>query len=101
MGGLVEEWRAMAADDAPNAPVDRGQPTGSIGLVLLVALALVGTAVFLLFVGRGKAEPYIIAVLAALAVVGVFAVFEGVAGILGVVGGGAGREGVSSGVIAH
>ena len=33
MGGLVEEVLAMAADDAPNAPVDRGQPTGSIGLV--------------------------------------------------------------------
>ena len=42
----------MAAEDAPNAPIDRAQPTGSIGLVLLVALALVGTAVFLLFVSQ-------------------------------------------------
>lgn len=72
----------MAADDAPNAPVDRSHATGSIGLVLLVALVLVGTAVFLLFIGRDQAEPYIVAVLAALAVIGVFALFAAASGIV-------------------
>jgi len=72
----------MAVEDSPQAPVDRSQATGSIGLVLLVALALVGTAVFLLFVGRERAEPYIIGVLAALAVIGVFALFAGATGIV-------------------
>ena len=78
-GGLVKEVLAMAAEDAPNAPVDRGQPKGSIGMVLLVALALMGAAIFLLIVGRERAEPYIIAVLATLAVIGVFAMFAGAA----------------------
>jgi two-component system, cell cycle sensor histidine kinase and response regulator CckA len=74
---------AMAIEDSPQeAPVDRSQVTGSIGFVLLVALVLVGTAVFLLFVGRERAEPYIIGVLAALAVIGVFALFAGAAGIV-------------------
>ena len=99
MGGLLKEVLVMAADDAPNAPVDRAQPTGSIGLVLLVALALVGTAVFLLFVGRGKAEPYIIAVLATLAVVGVFALFAGAAGILELAGRATGRNDLTKAVI--
>jgi len=80
--GLVQEVLAMAVEDGPQAPVDRTHATGSIGLVLLVALVLVGTAVFLLFVGRERAEPYIIGVLAALAVVGVFALFAGAAGIV-------------------
>ncbi len=72
----------MAVEDGPQAPIDRSQATGSIGLVLLVALVLVGTAVFLLFVGRERAEPYIIGVLATLAVIGVFALFAGAAGIV-------------------
>jgi two-component system cell cycle sensor histidine kinase/response regulator CckA len=80
--GLVQEMLEMAVEDAPNAPVDRSHATGSVGLVLLVALVLVGTAVFLLFIGRDQAEPYIVAVLAALAVVGVFALFAGAAGIV-------------------
>jgi two-component system cell cycle sensor histidine kinase/response regulator CckA len=88
----------MAVDDAPSAPVDRSAATGSIGLVLLVALVLVGTAVFLLFVGRDQAEPYILAVLAALAVIGVFALFAGAAGIVEFAGR-AGRNDLTRGVI--
>jgi PAS domain-containing protein len=64
------------------APVDRTQAGGSVGLVLLVALALVGLAVFLLYIGREKAEPFIIAALAILSVVGVFALFASAAGII-------------------
>ncbi|MEX2127277.1 MAG: PAS domain-containing protein [Xanthobacteraceae bacterium] len=64
------------------APVDRSAATGSVGLVLVVALALVGLAIFLLIVGRERAEPYIIGALALLAVVGIFALFAAAAGIL-------------------
>src|SRR5579885_1326936 len=96
--GLVQEIFEMAVEDAPNAPVDRSHATGSIGLVLLVALVLVGAAVFLLFVGRDQAEPYIVAVLAALAVVGVFALFAGAAGIVEFAGR-AGRNDLTRAVI--
>jgi two-component system cell cycle sensor histidine kinase/response regulator CckA len=80
--GLGPEVFAMAAGETPGAPVDRAQATGSVGRVLLVALVLIGAALFLLFVGRERAEPYIVAILAGLAVVGVFALFAGAAGIL-------------------
>ena len=68
------------------ASIDRTAATGSVSLVLLVAVALVGVALFLLFVGRENAEPYILAVLAALAVVGVFALFGLAAGIVEIAG---------------
>ena len=87
----------MAAGDR-GAPVDRSGATGSVGLVLLVALALVGAAVFLLFIGRDRAEPWIIGVLAALAVVGVFALFAGAAGILELAGR-AGRNDVTKALV--
>jgi two-component system cell cycle sensor histidine kinase/response regulator CckA len=64
------------------APVDRSASTGSVGLVLVVAVALVGLAIFLLIVGRERAEPYIIGALALLAVVGIFALFAAAAGIV-------------------
>jgi two-component system cell cycle sensor histidine kinase/response regulator CckA len=79
----------MAESEAPRAPVDRGQVTGSIGLVLVVAVALVALVVFLLIVGRERAEPYVLAILATLAVIGVFALFAGAAGILQLAGRGA------------
>ncbi|MEA2935629.1 MAG: two-component system, cell cycle sensor histidine kinase and response regulator CckA [Variibacter sp.] len=59
-----------------------GPRTGSIGMVLLVALILVSATVALLFIGRGFADQYILILLAALAVVGVFSLFAGAAGIL-------------------
>jgi two-component system cell cycle sensor histidine kinase/response regulator CckA len=70
------------------AVVDRSDSArgGSIGLVLLVALALVGAAVGLLLVGRGYAAPYILALLALLAMVGVFALFALATGILRLAG---------------
>jgi two-component system cell cycle sensor histidine kinase/response regulator CckA len=61
---------------------DRGERYGSIGLVLLVALALVGAAVGYLLVGRNNAQPYVLTLLSALAVVGVFSLFAGAAGLL-------------------
>ncbi|MEA2986005.1 MAG: two-component system, cell cycle sensor histidine kinase and response regulator CckA [Alphaproteobacteria bacterium] len=65
--------------------VDRSLATargGSIGLVLVVALALVGAATGLLFVDRNIAGQYITALLAILASVGVFSLFALAAGIL-------------------
>src|SRR6516165_11333218 len=58
------------------------EPSGSIGLVLLLALALIAVAGGFLFIGRANAEPYILVVLAALATIGVFLLFALAAGVL-------------------
>jgi two-component system cell cycle sensor histidine kinase/response regulator CckA len=62
--------------------VDRAERSGSIAMVLLVALILIGVAVALFVIGRNNAQPYILALLSTLAVVGVFSLFAGAAGIL-------------------
>jgi two-component system, cell cycle sensor histidine kinase and response regulator CckA len=64
---------------------------GSIGLVLLIALILVGASGGLIYLGRARAEPYILALLAGLAMIGVFLLFALAAGILRM----SGREAVS------
>jgi two-component system, cell cycle sensor histidine kinase and response regulator CckA len=71
-------------EDSVRVPIDRTQAGrgGSIGLVLLVALLLVGAAAGLVFIGRANAEPYILVLLAILAMVGVFLLFALAAGIL-------------------
>jgi two-component system cell cycle sensor histidine kinase/response regulator CckA len=77
------------SEGAAPASVDRSQasrPHGSIGLVLLVAMALVAAAAGLLFIGNSRAEPYILVLLAVLATVGVFALFSLAAGVLRVSG---------------
>jgi two-component system, cell cycle sensor histidine kinase and response regulator CckA len=66
--------------------VHRNRRGGSIGLVLLVAIVLVAAAFALLFIGRGRAEPYILGLLGVLAVLGVFALFAVAAGILRIPG---------------
>jgi two-component system cell cycle sensor histidine kinase/response regulator CckA len=73
------EVSAMAESEAP---ADRSPVTANIGLLLVVAVVLVALVVFLLLVGRERAEPYILAILAALAVIGVFALFAAAAGVL-------------------
>ena len=72
-----------------NAPVRYAEPAadhtardGSIGLVVLLALALAAAAVGLAVVSREIAEPFVLAILATLAVVGVFCLFAGAVGIL-------------------
>src|SRR6476661_3648258 len=75
----------QSPEDNARAPIDRtgtSRGGGSIGLVLLIALVLIGAAGGLLFIGRAKAEPYILALLAVLAMVGVFLAFALAAGIL-------------------
>src|SRR5512141_2661765 len=81
----------MAAQDVSQdrrpAAVDRsGDRGGSIGMVLAVALLLVGSVIALLFIGRANAQPYILALLSALAVIGVFSLFAGAAGIIRLAG---------------
>ena len=75
----------QSSDDTARAPIDRSRSSrggGSIGLVLLIALVLVGAAGALLLIGRARAEPYILALLAVLATLGVFLLFALAAGIL-------------------
>jgi two-component system cell cycle sensor histidine kinase/response regulator CckA len=66
--------------------LDRRQRNGSIGLVLIVAVVLIGAAIALLLIGRGQAQPYILGLLALLATIGVFALFALAAGLLQVAG---------------
>ena len=61
---------------------DRTERDGSVGLVVLLALALAVAAVGLTMVSREMAEPVVLAILAGLAVVGVFCLFAGAVGIL-------------------
>ena len=67
----------LAFDKSQSAP-----RSGSIGMVLLVALALVAAAAGLIYVGRDYAENYILGLLAALGTVGVFALFALASGIM-------------------
>ena len=68
-------------DKSQNAP--RG---GSVGMVLAVAFALVAAAAGLIYIGRGQAESYIVALLALLATVGVFSMFAVASGIMRLTG---------------
>jgi two-component system cell cycle sensor histidine kinase/response regulator CckA len=56
--------------------------SGSVGLVLLVAVLLVAAAGGLVYVGRNYAETYILTLLAVLGTVGVFALFAIASGIM-------------------
>lgn len=62
--------------------VDRSEQPGSTAMVLVVAVVLVGAALFFLMIGRDNAYPYVIGLLAALAVCGVFSLFAYASGIL-------------------
>ena len=72
-----QEQGRQAFDKSQSAP-----RSGSIGMVLLVALALVGAAAGLIYVGRDYAETYILALLALLGTIGVFALFAMASGIM-------------------
>ena len=75
----------QSTEASTRAAIDRSgtiQGGGSVGLVLLIAIVLVGAAVTLMFIGRAHAQPYILALLAILATVGVFLMFALAAGIL-------------------
>jgi two-component system, cell cycle sensor histidine kinase and response regulator CckA len=76
----------MTDVDAPmryaEPATDRTERDGSVGLVVLLALALAIAAVGLAIISREMAEPFVLAILAGLAVIGVFCLFAGAVGIL-------------------
>src|SRR5437870_3753714 len=72
------EGRARAAVDRTGS----SRSGGSIGLVLLIALVLIGAAAAYVFAGREAAEPYVTPLLAVLAMIGVFLLFALAAGML-------------------
>ncbi|MFJ5487748.1 hypothetical protein ACIKTA_09060, partial [Hansschlegelia beijingensis] len=76
MSSIAEEDR-MAAEP----PIDRSR-SGSVGLVLLVAAALVGAGLAISFLKGDAAQPWILALLAVLSVIGVFALFAGALGLV-------------------
>ena len=86
MAGQDRITRTAARGEEPARPVFDNSASvprgGSIVLVLLVAVALVGAAAGLIYVGRDYAQIYILALLAALGTIGVFALFALAAGIL-------------------
>ncbi|WP_204949769.1 cell cycle histidine kinase CckA [Methylopila capsulata] len=63
-------------------PIDRSGRSGSVGLVVLLAAALVGAALALSFLNGEAAQPWILALLAGLSVIGVFALFAGAVGLI-------------------
>jgi two-component system, cell cycle sensor histidine kinase and response regulator CckA len=86
-----------------SAGIGRG---GSIGLVLIVAVALVAAATAIVMLGGAKAEQYVMAFLAVLATIGVFSLFGVASGILRMPSAGAGSpliksvvDGASDGVV--
>ncbi|MDJ0932073.1 response regulator [Breoghania sp.] len=67
----------------PSGPViDRSERSGSIGLLVLLALGLVVAAGAIVVMSREQAEPYVLGLLGLLAVVGVFCLFAGTIGLL-------------------
>ena len=91
---MTDQERAARAaapeDEAPGADVrrpafDKSQSaprSGSVGMVLLVAVLLVGAAAGLVYIGRAYAETYILTLLALLGTIGVFALFALASGIM-------------------
>ena len=86
MAGQERATRQAAGGEAPGrAAFDRSQSAprgGSIGWVVLVALALVAAAAGLVYIGREHSATYILLLLAVLGTVGVAALFALAAGIM-------------------
>ncbi|GGE40751.1 signal transduction histidine kinase [Agaricicola taiwanensis] len=81
----MNEGLATMADkdlSAYEAPIDRTQRSGSIGLVFAVAVLLVGASIAITFMQEDRAGPYILVFLGALAVIGIFALFALAIGVL-------------------
>ncbi|HXF88526.1 MAG TPA: PAS domain-containing protein [Xanthobacteraceae bacterium] len=76
----TQDFSGQASPDVEAAGSRRR--SAGIGLVILVAFAVVAAALGLMLIGRANSGPYILGMLAALAVVGVFALFALSGGIL-------------------
>ncbi|SON56200.1 Blue-light-activated protein [Hartmannibacter diazotrophicus] len=64
------------------AMVDRAGKSGNVGLLVLLAVALVTAAGIFAVLDRSSAEPYVMGLLGLLAVVGVFSLFAGAIGLI-------------------
>jgi two-component system, cell cycle sensor histidine kinase and response regulator CckA len=83
--GMTTHGIAESSAGAARKAVDRSASatrTGSVVLILLVAVIFVGAATGFAVLGRGNAEPYILGFLAVLATIGVFSLFALASGIL-------------------
>jgi two-component system, cell cycle sensor histidine kinase and response regulator CckA len=70
-------------DGAPGGPmISRPERSGNIGLLIGLALLLVGAAAAFAVMDREVAQPFILALLGILAVIGVFCLFAGAIGFL-------------------
>jgi two-component system cell cycle sensor histidine kinase/response regulator CckA len=94
MSSLAEGGRKAA-----EPPIDRSGRSGSIGLVALLAAALVGAGLAISFLKGEAAQPWILALLAVLSMVGVFALFAAAIGLVQV-GGRASRDDLSRSIVA-
>ena len=93
---------SSVADTRPPAaepPIDRSVRTGSVGLVVLLAAALVGAGLALSFLKGEAAQPWILALLAVLSIVGVFALFAGAVGLIQI-GGRSGRDDLARAIVS-
>ncbi|MDR4305828.1 PAS domain-containing protein [Chelatococcus sambhunathii] len=79
--------------------IDRSGRTGSIGLVVLLAAALVGAGLAISFLKGEAAQPWILGLLAVLSVIGVFALFAGAVGVIQLSTRGA-RDDLARGIVA-
>jgi two-component system cell cycle sensor histidine kinase/response regulator CckA len=84
VGPLIEAQLGpqIAARRSVDRSASNAARSGSIVLVMLVAVLLVAAATGIVMVGNSNAEPYILAFLAVLATVGVFSLFAMACGIL-------------------
>jgi len=70
-------------DGAANEPlIDRPERAGSLWLLILLALVLVGAAASFALMDRAQAQPFVLGMLGILAVIGVFCLFAGAIGFL-------------------
>ena len=89
MAGQERAVKPASSEGQARQAFDKSQSApraGSVGMVLLIALALVAAAGGLVYVGREHAETYILTLLAVLGTTGVFALFAMAAGILRLTG---------------
>ncbi len=78
-----ETGRMSDTDGAPGGPmISRPERSGNIGLLIGLAVLLVGAAAAFAVMDREVAQPFILALLGILAVVGVFCLFAGAIGFL-------------------
>ncbi|MEJ1161011.1 cell cycle histidine kinase CckA [Prosthecomicrobium sp. N25] len=71
-----------AGQSGQDPVIDRAEKAGSIGLLVALALGLVGAAVALALMRREESAIYVQMLLGILAVVGVFALFAGAVGLM-------------------